>query len=977
MKVKKLFPHILILTLIVVLGLSPLVPQASNEEDEDSYVITTYNDRNGLPTGEANTVIQSSDGYIWIGSYGGLIRYDGTEFTNYSLNGSIDSSSIRSLFEDSQGRLWIGTNDKGVVCLENDTFTQIASPEDYSFLCIRDFAETSDGTIYVASNSGMAYISDGTLIPFEDEEIYGETVYAIDTDSYDRVWLCTTYGRAGVIKDNSLLSMYTSDIFFEDEEIYSIAAKDNKVYLGTNSNLIAQLTFNSKGTDQSSYSIEYLKTGSVNTHNQLTITDQNHILVSGLTGFYVFFADGSTKEYTEDDNVTSINWSTMDYEGNLWLASSSTGVIRFSRGYFSTTNHLSELGNISLNVICKSNDEYYIGTDNGLYVCNKNWIQINNKLTTTLDGIRIRCAMTAADGTVWFATYAGIFSYNPSTEAIVNYNSENGLINDRARVVIELSDGSIAVGTQTGINIIKNGEIIETYDADDGLVNPAILCMVEGEDGSLIAGSDGDGIYIIKDGMITNQGFNQGLSEGVVLRMVANTDGGGYFISAGSSLYYWTGDTFTKLTNWEKAAGSVFDMYDKDGKLWILQNNGVLSVDKEALLSGEEAETITYSFHHGLTGSLNANTWNYLEDGSTLYMVTRNGISIFEFKNIENSEPKAIINNINVDGDIYDHPDSLTLSNDVSRITINFAELSYSGTSTLHMEYQLEGFDKKPILHEDGQSGSVSYTNLPGGDYTFTLKIYDPQTPEIYETYTVDIHKEKRITEYPLFWILLVVLLLAIVSLLIYLFYRRKIRRLQRYQQEYKDIIEQALQTFAKTIDAKDKYTNGHSIRVAQYSRELAKRLGLSTWEQERIYYLAMLHDIGKIGIPDNILTKPGRLNDEEMAIIQTHPSIGGEILKDFTALEGISEGAKYHHERYDGTGYCEGKKGNEIPLVARIIGVADTYDAMTSDRCYRKALDKEIVINELKQGKGTQFDPEIVEIMLGMIEEEIVPYNN
>ena len=179
---------------------------------------------------------------------------------------------------------------------------------------------------------------------------------------------------------------------------------------------------------------------------------------------------------------------------------------------------------------------------------------------------------------------------------------------------------------------------------------------------------------------------------------------------------------------------------------------------------------------------------------------------------------------------------------------------------------------------------------------------------------------------------------------------------------------------FAKMIDAKDKYTNGHSIRVALYSKELAKRMGLPEEEQERIYYIALMHDIGKIGIPDSILKKEGKLTDEEMAVIRTHPVIGGEILKNCTALKGIAEGARYHHERFDGTGYCMGFAGAEIPLIARIIGVADAYDAMSNARCYRKALDREVIISELKEGTGTQFDPEIVPLMLQMIEEGVVP---
>lgn len=152
--------------------------------------------------------------------------------------------------------------------------------------------------------------------------------------------------------------------------------------------------------------------------------------------------------------------------------------------------------------------------------------------------------------------------------------------------------------------------------------------------------------------------------------------------------------------------------------------------------------------------------------------------------------------------------------------------------------------------------------------------------------------------------------------------------------------------------------------------------MNMNKSEQERIYYIAMLHDIGKIGVPDSILNKPGKLTDEERRIIQQHPAIGAEILKNYTALKDVAYGAKYHHERYDGTGYCEGLSGKDIPLVARIIGVADTYDAMSSKRCYRDPLSSEYIVGELKRVAGTQLDPEIVSYMIEMIEDGTAPIN-
>ncbi|PWJ70048.1 MULTISPECIES: response regulator [unclassified Fibrobacter] len=181
----------------------------------------------------------------------------------------------------------------------------------------------------------------------------------------------------------------------------------------------------------------------------------------------------------------------------------------------------------------------------------------------------------------------------------------------------------------------------------------------------------------------------------------------------------------------------------------------------------------------------------------------------------------------------------------------------------------------------------------------------------------------------------------------------------------------QVVTTLASTIDAKDKYTNGHSIRVAKYSRELGRRMGKTPQELEEIYFIAMLHDIGKIGIPDAIINKTSKLTDDEYNTIKTHPGIGAEILKNISEMPNMEIGAHWHHERYDGRGYPDGLKGSEIPEIARIIAVADAYDAMTSRRSYRSALPQEVVRGEIEKGKGLQFDPQIADKMLDMIDDD------
>lgn len=953
---------------------------AGQETAFGDYVVNIYNEQSGLPTGEANVVIQTDDGYVWIGSYGGLIRYDGTCFKNYSEEKpGISSSSVRSLYEDSKGRLFIGTNDAGVFVYEDEQFTRIEGPENRSFLCIRDFAEGADGVIYAASNSGLGKIENGVLTPIDDEKLSGNMIYSLAVDSFGRIWCCLNGGICEVVSQGKVTGELTSDMFFTGKDIYCLSGgKQGEVYLGTSENEFAKIICRDEKLDKESFEVAIYETGQVTTHNQIRECRDGSVLISGLKGFGRLMPDGSFYEFGEDKKASSVNAAALDYEGNIWLASTTLGVVKYSKGCFETPNETAGLDGKALNAVVKQGNMYFAGADDGLLIYDENWKPVRNELTSLLGDDRIRHIAVSEDGLVWIATYYGngAVSYNPADGEICCYRKEEGLVNEGVRVILPLSDGSVAVGTQEGISIIRDGRVIRNYVKDDekGLANGTVLCLAEDEDGALYAGTDGGGIYKISGDDIINYSFKEGLSEGVVLRLLQDAEGKGWFVSAGSSLYYFEEGSFRKLTNFEKSAGSIFDFYEKDDRLWLMQNNGILSVDKKALLMGEQAETILYGFSFGLTGSLNANTWNYVDEDGTIYIVTRSGISIFRFYAAHNPLPKGIINEIRVDDAIYSHPGELFVDKNAMRITIDFSTLSYTGTTVSNMSYYLQGFDEQETVIKEEKSSSISYTNLPGGDYIFHLKIYNPSDMEELHEYRVPIHKEKKLTEYQFFWIIIVAVILAALIGISYLVARTKIRNIRKRQKEYQEIIDQFLKAFAKTIDAKDKYTNGHSIRVAYYARELAKRMQLPELDQERIFYIALMHDIGKIGIPDSILKKEGKLTEEEVAVIRTHPKIGGEILKECTVFPGIADGASYHHERYDGTGYCMGLKGKEIPLVARIIGVADAYDAMANARCYRKALDTEIIINELKKGAGTQFDAEIIPVMLQMIEEGSVP---
>lgn len=196
-------------------------------------------------------------------------------------------------------------------------------------------------------------------------------------------------------------------------------------------------------------------------------------------------------------------------------------------------------------------------------------------------------------------------------------------------------------------------------------------------------------------------------------------------------------------------------------------------------------------------------------------------------------------------------------------------------------------------------------------------------------------------------------------------------RELQYQTEKLSHVYLQIVQAMSMAIDAKDTYTNGHSSRVAEYARMIAKRAGYSTQLQDQIYIMGLLHDMGKIGVSDAIISKPAKLTDDEYEIIKKHPVIGAQILQTISAFPELSVGARWHHERYDGRGYPDGLSGTDIPETARMIAVADTYDAMTSRRSYRSALPQEIVKAEFIKCSGTQFDPRFAEIMVQLIDED------
>ena len=315
-----------------------------------------------------------------------------------------------------------------------------------------------------------------------------------------------------------------------------------------------------------------------------------------------------------------------------------------------------------------------------------------------------------------------------------------------------------------------------------------------------------------------------------------------------------------------------------------------------------------------------------------------------------------------------DDTGSFHIPSGVQKLTIPSFVFNYS-LSDPKVSYQLEGLEQHETTVNRSDMVPVDYTNLRGGSYNYVMRIKDAMGRQDKEI-SVKITKEKAFYEQTWFYLLAVLLAIVVITLCVREYVRKKTRTMEKKNQETMTLVREITEAFAKVIDMKDRYTNGHSSRVAKYTTMLARELGYDEDTVERFYSIALLHDIGKVGVPQEVLNKPGKLTDEEFETIKSHTSLGYDTLKDISIMPELSVGAQSHHERPDGKGYPNHLKGEEIPRVAQIIAVADCFDAMYSNRPYRKRMNFEKACSIIKEVSGTQLTPDVVDAFLRLVEK-------
>ena len=972
---------------------SLLFSQTINEESFfNDFVSRNWNAESGLPVNTVTDITQDSDGYMYFGTYSGLLRFDGVEFLtiNRLYNENYDFLSARALLQDINKDLWIGSNDEGLICIKrNEVVEKYTVKDGLPSNSIRALCEDKNGYIWVGTASGVTCILHHAVeLPFGFENIpdgNNFNVNQIYCDSTGKVWIITRTERGLYTYNNGYFEIASPIKSFENAIITTVLQEENGTFWFGVAPHYAVKVENGKETV---YDVGHgNQKGTVVT---CIAKDSEDNIWFGLDkGMAVLHNDSiyysGADKVLKEESVTAIM---EDREKNIWITLDRGGIQKLSYGKFKTTNLPATVNAIAQD---KFRNVIWLGCDDGVRCYNEEKdILIENQITKLCKNIRVRHVDVTEEGAVLICCYEKYAQLKISLDGTVKYwTSNEGLAGDRVRVAKQIKNGDLYVGTTMGLSIInhKTGEITNIDKNNYSVLdNEFIMCIFEDDNGIVWFGTDGGGVYAMnpetKD-IIKKYTKETGLVGNIIFK-ISSERKGEIWICTGSGLSIITKEN-DKIFNLDSSLGFGSDgifqiMIDSSQKIWCTTNQGIFSLKLNEIDEAKRGMRTTvnstaYGKLDGITsGGITSTSLSMKDDKGCMWFTLIDGFTVMNpVHNATNTfAPTIKIQSLTLDNE----KKSISSDNrrkvlrvdvepDVKRLVIKYTGISFISSEQVQFRTKLEGFDVK--FSEWTTERTASYTNLRPGTYTFYVIARNADGVQSNSEAQLIIEKKAYLWQKIWFKILVIILIIGALTFIVLL-------RFASYKKRQKEIEKLSIEVttaLSQTIDAKDKYTKGHSNRVAKYSQLLAKTLGEDEKTQENIYYVALLHDIGKIGIPNAIINKPGKLTDEEYEIIKTHPVIGSDILKTISSMPEISIGARSHHERYDGHGYPDGLAGEEIPWIARIIGVADAYDAMTSNRSYRNYLPQDVVRAEIQKCRGIQFDPRVADAMLELIDAD------
>jgi diguanylate cyclase (GGDEF)-like protein len=744
------------------------------------HMVTTWTEKEGLPTNTIIDIIQDKQGYIWMASYSGLIRFDGYKFTlfNKKTNETINSNTARTLLEDGEGNLWIGTNSSGLVKEENGTFSLLSTEQGLPDNSIRAMTFDKEGVLWIGTAGGIAKMEDGIIskYPVQNEQ-YGITTFLLLLQNGD---LITGSNKPGLYKitDEGLV-LYSEDPRLSSFQFSSAEnGKDGTLWLGTSTGEVLSLK-NETINIYENFSI------SGNSINKI-FSDSHGIIWFGTDRGILYYKDNQLFSFSENEGLSSNMVASIleDYEGNLWVATERGGVSKFSNVKFRNFTTTEGLVNSSVNaVFTDKQGGVWIGTDSGLdYMYNNTFIR--NAVTEELSNFRIRHIFQDRKGSLWFSTYSakGLIKYDGNK--FTNYSNENGLPTNRIRMSYEDSSGKIWIATTAGLGLLDNNEI-KVFTIQDGLSNDYIMDIKEDKNGIIWLSTDGGGINTFDGVEFTSITQEQGLPSGVIFKTYEDKEGLIWICSNDGLSLYDNGKISVFTSKDGLFTDTVFQlMEDELNQFWIISDKGVMRIPRLSFLeylNGEipRLEPVLYDESDGLSGTLTGTGWAAINEDQKILLPTFNGISIFDSKNFQTNEhpPPVFIEEIKVDGNTIDFDKPITLLAGTLRTTFSFTALSYLMPEKVLFKYKLEGYDRE--WSDFSTERTATYTNLSPGNYTFYVTAQNNDGIINDKNVTVKIFQKPYFYQNKYYYIPFAILLVIGT----YVIYSLRVRQIIRYKE--------------------------------------------------------------------------------------------------------------------------------------------------------------------------------------------------
>ncbi len=767
---------ILLLTGTGTLSLCAEVPEgrsvmgggyAVTEQTEDAgYTSVIYDASNGLPASDANCILSASDGYVWIGGYSGILRYDGSTFTRLPVSDGLTNG--RGLFEDSKGRIWVGTNDNGVVILDGNARTHLTYKDGMPSSSIRSFAEDTDGNVFIGTTEGICYADPNLWIHnMENEAIRKERVLKLESDSSGRIYGQTKSGLIFAIEDQKVTRVYASEDLGEETvtTIKTDPVNPGKVYLGTDSDVIYYGNFGDRFDRMEKIDVSPLK----GVH--WISGDCGRIFVSSIS-MVGYLTEDHTFRIVEDLPMDSgIEMTTSDYQGNLWLASSTQGVMKVVRNRFVDVFKKAGLNPGVADVVCSYGMKLYIGTDNGLRILEGD-TPVENELTDYIGSARVRCIKRGAHNDLWIGTYTdGLGLVHLTGDGTyTSITTAEGMPDNEVRCIQPRSDGTVLVGTNGGLAVVKDNEVIRTMGAKDGMSNTVILAVAEGDNGKTYVGTDGDGIYELRGSEVRRIGRDEGLTSDVVLRIRKDIKRGLYWIVTSNSIEYMKDGVIRQVSTFP--CNNNYDLYfDDHDQMWVISSDGLYTLKSDEVLKDRITDYRLYTVENGLIGIPTSQGYCELDKNGNLYIPERNGVCRINIDRTRDEIPyiRAGIGSVSVGEEelLPDQEGRYVIPPQGGRISIMASVLDYTMLNPM-VEVYLEGQEEEGIRLRKSELKPLEYTNLDRGTYTLHIRVLDGAGRREIAHETYRIVKKPRFLEHPLIRLLFFLLVAALAGFIVW-----------------------------------------------------------------------------------------------------------------------------------------------------------------------------------------------------------------